>query len=57
VFGIVGEGRQYGNLPEPITFEKAWTAKGARKLADLLPEGFSDVREDIVNRFSSGERK
>jgi hypothetical protein len=57
VFGMVGAGRRFGTLPEPITFENAWTAKGARRLADLLPDAFSDVREDILNRFPSGERQ
>src|SRR3954471_8847432 len=51
IFGRVGEGRIYGALPEPITFERAWTARGALKLSDLLPEGFSDVREDILRLF------
>jgi hypothetical protein len=31
----------------------AWTAAGATKLAELLPESFSDVRNDIVRLLAN----
>jgi len=45
------QGKKYGALDEPITFEGAWDAAGARKLARLLPEHLSDIRDEIVRRF------
>lgn len=51
VYGIRGEGKKYGDLPEPITFERAWNVEGARTLTGLLPERFVDVREELIKRF------
>lgn len=30
----------------------AWTSDGALQLAEILPERFSDVRDEIVRRFA-----
>jgi len=35
--------------PDPA--EAAWTADGARHLAELLPESLNDLREAILQRF------
>jgi hypothetical protein len=43
--------QSYGLLPPPA--EAAWTAAGALRLAELLPEAFDDVRTAIAQRFGS----
>jgi hypothetical protein len=36
---------------EPVSAEAAWTADGARRLAELLPERLDSLRTDIRARF------
>jgi hypothetical protein len=36
----------------PRRAEAAWTAEGALRLAELLPERLDDLREDILARFA-----
>lgn len=37
-------------VPRP---EGAWTAEGALKLAELLPDDLADVRDDLIGRFAN----
>jgi hypothetical protein len=36
---------------DPIQADEAWTAEGALRLAELLPERLDDLRAAIVARF------
>jgi hypothetical protein len=38
--------------PEVPPADGAWTAEGALRLAELLPDTFADLRNDILTRFS-----
>jgi hypothetical protein len=38
---------------DPVRADAAWTAAGALRLAEILPERLEDVRIDILARFST----
>jgi hypothetical protein len=41
------------SLPASRQAEAAWTADGARRLADMLPEALADLRAAIRQRFGA----
>jgi hypothetical protein len=40
------------DIHSPVQPEAAWTADGALRLADLLPDAFDDLRQAILRRFA-----
>ena len=37
---------------DPFRADAAWTAEGAIKLAEILPERLDDLRRDILKHFA-----